>query len=214
MEFIYCILIGYFVGALNPTYIIAKIKGFDIRKKGSRNAGASNALINFGAAVGILCGAFDIFKATGAILLSQLLMPHFTYALAVTGTACIIGHIFPFYMGFKGGKGTSCLAGTVLAFDWRVFLIMLIIEIAVVLISDYLCFLPISVSIALPIVYGVMRSDLVGALILGISTAAILIKNVENITRIKQGREMHLSYLWNKDKETERMKNATDGKYE
>jgi len=62
MEFIYCILIGYFVGALNPTYIIAKIKGFDIRKKGSRNAGASNALINFGAAVGILCGAFDIFK--------------------------------------------------------------------------------------------------------------------------------------------------------
>ena len=214
MEFLYCALLGYFIGAINPSYIIAKIKGFDIRKKGSRNAGASNALINFGKTVGILCGAFDILKATGAILLAQALMSDFAYAFAVTATACIVGHIFPFYMGFKGGKGTSCLGGMVLAFDWRVFLIMLAIEIALVLITDYLCFMPITASVAFPVIYGVMRADLIGALIIGISTAVILIKNIENITRIKNGCEMHLSYLWNKDKETERMKNATDGKYE
>ena len=207
-------LLGYFIGAINPTYIIARIKGFDIREKGSRNAGASNALINFGKLAGILCGAFDIFKATGAILLAQMLMPDFAYAFAVTATMCIVGHIFPFYMGFKGGKGTSCLAGMVLAFDWRVFLIMLVIEVVLVLIIDYLCFMPITASVAFPIIYGIMRSDLIGALIIGVSTVVILIKNIENITRIKNGCEMHLSYLWNKDKETERMKNATDGKYE
>ena len=64
MKYVFCILIGYLIGAINPSYIIAKLRGFDIREKGSKNAGASNALILFGKVLGIGCALFDIAKAT------------------------------------------------------------------------------------------------------------------------------------------------------
>ena len=105
MEYICCGLIWYFIGTINPSYFIAKRRGFDIRTKGSGNAGASNALILFGKLLGIICALLDIAKAYLAILLTEALFPEFRYAYAITGVACVIGHIFPFYMKFKGGKG-------------------------------------------------------------------------------------------------------------
>lgn len=207
MDFLYCILIGYFIGTVNPSYIIAKIHGFDIREKGSRNAGASNAVILLGKTIGILCALFDIAKTFFAIWLSQKLMPDFALAFSVTAIACSIGHIFPFYMRFKGGKGLACLGGMILAFDWRVFLIMLTVEIIIVLASDYLCIVPLTASLAFPIVYGIMAKNLWGSLILLIMTAIIFYKHKINLQRIKNGTEMHFSFLWNKNKEIERLKN-------
>lgn len=207
MDFLYCILIGYFIGAVNPSYIIAKIHGFDIREKGSGNAGASNAVILLGKTIGILCALFDIAKTFFAIWLSQKLMPDFALAFSVTAVACSLGHIFPFYMKFKGGKGLACLGGMILAFDWRVFLIMLAIEIVVVLVSDYLCIVPLTASVVFPIVYGIMEKNLWGALMLFVITAVIFYKHKSNLQRIKNGTEMHFSFLWNKDKEIERLKN-------
>jgi len=207
MDFLYCILIGYFIGTVNPSYIIAKIHGFDIREKGSRNAGASNAVILLGKTVGIFCALFDIAKTFFAIWLSQKLMPDFALAFSITAVACSLGHIFPFYMKFKGGKGLACLGGMILAFDWRVFLIMFAIEIVVVLVSDYLCIVPLTASVAFPIVYGIMEKNLWGVLMLFVITAVIFYKHKHNLQRIKNGTEIHFSFLWNKDKEIERLKN-------
>ena len=109
MKYVLCILIGYLMGSINPSYIIARLRGFDIREKGSQNAGASNALILFGKVIGIGCALFDIAKAAFAIWLCETLFPEFAYSYAVTGVACIVGHSFPFYMKFKGGKGLACL---------------------------------------------------------------------------------------------------------
>ncbi len=75
MKYVLCILIGYLIGAINPSYIIAKIRGFDIREKGSKNAGASNALILFGKVLGIGCALFDIAKATFAIGFAESYFP-------------------------------------------------------------------------------------------------------------------------------------------
>ncbi|MBQ4111933.1 MAG: glycerol-3-phosphate acyltransferase, partial [Clostridia bacterium] len=105
MKYVLCLLIGYVTGTINPSYIIARLRGFDIREKGSGNAGASNALILFGKVLGIGCALFDIAKAAFAIWLCGRLFPGLAYSLAITGVACILGHVFPFYMKFKGGKG-------------------------------------------------------------------------------------------------------------
>ena len=209
MDFLYCILIGYFVGTVNPSYIIAKIRGFDIREKGSRNAGASNAVILLGKTIGVLCALLDIAKTVLAIWLTQKLMPEFAWAYAVTGVACALGHIFPFYMKFKGGKGLACLGGIIFALDWRVFLIMLTSEIIIALATNYICFVPLTASVVFPIIYGIMRNDWWGALILCVLTLVIFWKHKENLVRIKNGTEMRLSFLWNKNKEIERMKNNT-----
>ncbi len=203
MKYIFCILIGYLIGTVNPSYIIAKIRGFDIREKGSKNAGASNALILFGKVLGIGCALFDIAKATLAIWLCGKLFPELTYSFAVTGVSCILGHVFPFYMKFRGGKGLACLGGMILPFDWRVFLIMLACEIVVAIVTNYICFVPLSASVVFPIVYGIIRHDWWGALILCLVIPVMFFKHKENLKRIKQKTEMPFSFLWNKEKALE-----------
>ncbi len=203
MKYLLCILIGYLIGTINPSYIIAKIRGFDIREKGSKNAGASNALILFGKVLGIGCALFDIAKATLAIWLCGKLFPELTYSFAVTGVSCILGHVFPFYMKFRGGKGLACLGGMILAFDWRVFLIMLACEIVVAIVTNYICFVPLSASMVFPIVYGIIRHDWWGALILCLVIPVMFFKHKENLKRIKQKTEMPFSFLWNKEKALE-----------
>ena len=199
-------LIGYLLGILNPAYILARLYGFDIRERGSGNAGASNAMLLFGKLRGALCAVFDIAKSAGAVCLTRALFPADPLVFAVTATACILGHIFPFYMRFRGGKGLACLAGAILAYDLRVFGIMLACEIVVALVSSYICFVPITASAVFPFVFGCMTRSIPGALLLGVVAVVVLFRHAENIHRIRTGRELRLSYLWDKEGETARMK--------
>ena len=205
MKILLCILLGYAIGAINPSYFLAKARGFDIRRRGSGNAGASNALILFGKALGISCALFDIAKATAAIHLAQLLFRGTPFVFSVTAVATIVGHIFPFYMKLRGGKGLACLGGGILAFDWRVFLVMLACEAILAVAVNYICFVPLTASVIFPIIYGVMSGDLWGALILCLVIPIVFFKHIENLVRIKNGTEARLSFLWNKQGELERM---------
>ena len=214
MEYFGCVSIGYLLGTINPAYLISRIRGFDIRRKGSGNAGASNAVIVLGKAVGAFCALFDIGKTCLAIWLTGLLFPTLPYRFVLTGTSCILGHIFPCYMKFKGGKGLACLGGMVLTYDWRVFLVLLSAEGLVLLLSKYLCFVPITASVAFSVIYGVLDRDLLGALILLGVSAVILFKHKENLRRILCGGEARISYLWDKEGETARLKENTGLKEE
>lgn len=210
MEYLYCALIGYLIGTFNPAYLIGKRKGDDIRERGSGNAGASNVTILYGKARGALCALVDILKTCLAITLTGKLCPSFEHAFALTAASCVLGHIFPVYMKFRGGKGLACLGGTVLMYDRRVFFILLAIEIVVALVTDYICFVPMTASVIFPIIYFVMSRDLVGMGILGVACAVIILKHFENIHRIRSGKEAHLSFLWNKNAEIERLQHNTD----
>lgn len=200
MKYLFCILIGYFIGTINPSYIIARLRGFDIREKGSKNAGASNALMLLGKMFGVGCALFDIAKVSLSIWLCRTLFPSLSHVFAVTGVSCVLGHIFPIFMKFRGGKGLSSLGGMVLAFDWRLFFIMLATELIVAILTNYLCFVSITASLAFPVIYGFLMQDLWGALIIGILFPVIFYKHVENLRRIKQGTEMPFCVLWNKEK--------------
>lgn len=213
-RFIPCILFGYLVGGINPSYIIGRLRGIDIREKGSGNAGASNALILMGKMVGVFSALFDIFKASTVMWLAPLFFNNLFCAAEMAGTACILGHMFPIYMKFKGGKGLATLGGTILAVDWRLFLIMLAAEIVLVLLVDFICAVPITACIIFPIVYGVCGSSgfdilknanggWIGVAILAVASVAILGKHVQNIRRIMAGEELHFSYLWSRDKDKE-----------
>ncbi len=208
MPYIVSVLICYFICCINPSYIIGKIRGVNVKKSGSKNAGASNALLLFGKAAGVFCALFDIFKAFAAIkICMHLFSDDHPYIFAVAAVSAILGHIFPFYLKFRGGKGLACLGGAMLAFDWRYFCIMFVIEVVFVLIVNYICFAPITASIIFPISYGIICEDLVGALILCIPAVVIFIKHIENMKRIMSGAEVRFSYLWNKNSEVERVTN-------
>ena len=205
MDIFLSFLLGYAVGMINPSYIIGKIRGFDIRKHGSGNAGGSNALITMGKIVGILCILFDIAKAGFVTWGASRIFGECAFAFPVAAVGVVLGHVFPPYMKFRGGKGFACLAGAIFAFDPLVFLIMLGVEVAVVLITNYICFVPVTASVAFPVLWWIMKKDPYGALVLSVITAVIFIRHIDNFRKIKNGKELKFSYLWKKDDEMKRI---------
>lgn len=206
MKAILCILLGYFVGTVNPSYIAGKARGIDVKRQGSGNAGASNAVILMGKAVGVACGLFDIFKAFAIYKICCALFPAMDYAGVLAGVGCMLGHIFPVWMSFRGGKGLACLGGTILAYDWKFFCMILAAEIVLVLLVGYICMVAITASIVFPAAYAVGGGHIIGVLALIAAAGVMLFKHRENLKRIREGKEMRVSYLWNKDKEIARLK--------
>lgn len=196
--------IGYTLGTINPAYTIGLRNGYDIRERGSGNAGASNAIILEGKAAGAFVMAFDISKAAVAVSTSRRLFPNFESAGETAGAAAVLGHMFPASMGFRGGKGLACLGGTIAAYGLQDFSFMMFVELSVLLATKYLCFVPMSASIIYPIYHGMTSGNWKGAAILGSVAPPILVKHIENIRRIYEGKEFKVSFLWKKQEELER----------
>ena len=137
------ILIGYLFGNIQASYLLAKaIKKVDIRTLGFGNAGMSNAVESLGWKFGLLVGFIDVGKGIVSILVIKYLMnvnfnPEGALILYLNAYSVILGHIYPFHMNFKGGKGTAALIGVLLGLNPVMGLIGIAIIILVTLISDY-----------------------------------------------------------------------------
>ena len=119
-----CLVIGYCFGLFQTAFIYGKMNGIDIREKGSGNAGTTNALRVLGKKAGIIVFFGDALKALFAMILVHLLFgksyPHMTALLRIyAGAGAILGHNFPFYMGFRGGKGIAATGGISLGMAWQ-----------------------------------------------------------------------------------------------
>lgn len=117
---IIALAIGYVFGLFQTGYIYGKSKGIDIRKEGSGNAGTTNSLRVLGWKAGVITFLGDLFKAIFAVLLVKLIFknsyPDFVKVLELyAGFGTVLGHNFPFYLQFKGGKGIACTSGMILA---------------------------------------------------------------------------------------------------
>lgn len=196
---------GYTIGNINPAYVMGLRKGYDIRKKGSGNAGATNLMILEGKKAGAFVMCFDISKAAVSVGLARKIFKQSKYAGEAAGAACILGHMYPALMHFRGGKGLACLGGVILAFDVNDFLATLFLESLLLMATRYLCLVPITGSIAYPIYHGIERGDWRAAAILGTVTVPMLSKHVENLRRIRQGKELKLDFLWDRDGELDRI---------
>ena len=143
MERIICLLIGYAFGLIQTGYIYGKMKGVDIRKEGSGNAGSTNALRTMGIKAGLVTLLGDCFKCVFAVVTVYLIYGK-TYAdifplLAMyAGMGAVLGHNYPFYLNFKGGKGIAATAGLILSTTnvWMV-LICLFAFLGIVAVTRY-----------------------------------------------------------------------------
>ena len=136
------IVIGYAFGLFQTAYFYGKARGVDIRKVGSGNAGTTNALRNFGTKAGAIVFAGDFLKCVAAILVVRLLMAHGSIGAGrvlglAAGLGCVLGHNFPFYLSFKGGKGIACSFAVIFLFSAPVGLSALAVFIAVFTITHY-----------------------------------------------------------------------------
>lgn len=202
---ILCLIYGYFIGTINPAFIFGRMRGMDIRDSGSGNAGATNALLILGKATGVAVAVFDVLKAFLACKTAVRLFPTLAAAGVIAGCGCILGHIFPVWMGFAGGKGLACLGGMLLAYNWKVLCLVLLGEFVLLIFANYICLVAMTGSAAFTVIYFVQSRDPWGTILLAAITVIIFFKHISNLRRIMDGSELKIRYLWDKDGETRRI---------
>ena len=191
MGYVIVIMAAYLLGCSNMAEYLAKLKNVDLTK-GSGNPGTSNATILMGWNAGVIVGIHDIGKAALAVILAELIFPDLKYVGAAAGVACILGHIFPFYMGFRGGKGFASYLGMTLALNWKFALIILIIVGIVTVVTDYIVVGTVTTVVLVPVVMGILTQSAILAIILCAATVVILYKHRENFVRLRNGTEIGL----------------------
>ena len=185
------VLIGYFLGTLSPAALISRFKHMNLRKKGTGNLGAMNVMLNMGKRYAAIVMLFDIAKAVVAVKLTAFIFTNQILGL-VAGVSSIIGHVFPIYMRFKGGKGLACFGGLILAFDPITFLILLGLTILLVLIVNYSFAMPYSAGILFPILAFIKSGDIVVFLLTAIASALIMYKHFENVVKARRGEDVRV----------------------
>lgn len=222
MKVIFALLIaaalGYFLGSLNFSIIVVKLlKGRDIRTVGSRNAGLTNTYRCFGPQCAALTLVGDLLKGVVAVLLSQLFASMLKVGFApdnevkyigfIAGFFAILGHVFPIYYGFKGGKGVLVGVASFLPIEPRVFLTLLIIFIVIFVITKYVSVSSIMGAAAAPFAIFFMSLIVDGAgfgrsllyMLLCIPMAGMVVyMHRSNIERYMEGTESKFTFKFKK----------------
>lgn len=161
-----CLLVGYLLGSVNGSIIVGRCMGIDIRSQGSKNAGATNALRVLGKKAAALVFLFDFFKAVLAVLLARFAAGWMLslgvlqesnaadfslYGQYLAGLGAVLGHNFPLYFHFKGGKGILASWGVIMILDYRIAIALVIVFILVVWATRYVSLAPITSAILYPL---------------------------------------------------------------
>ncbi len=216
MERILCLAIGYVFGLFQTAYIYGKMHGIDIRQHGSGNAGTTNTLRVLGTKAGLIVFAGDVLKCVCAIVACSLLFgknhPDMIYLLKLYAAAgAILGHNFPFYLGFKGGKGIAATAGLILAFHPTFLPVGVLVFFGIFVTTDYVSLgsllvyaafmIQITISGQMGLFQGMSRQHLFEMYgVAAFLTIMAYYKHRENIKRLLKGEERK-TYLTKKNKE-------------
>ena len=200
-------VLSYLLGSINPAIIVSrKFYGDDIRTHGSGNAGMTNVMRTYGKKMAIVTFLGDFLKAVIASLLGRAILGVFGAYMA--GFFCFLGHLYPCFYKFKGGKGVVTTAAMILMTDWRVFLILLAIFIIIVAATKYISLGSVIGVMFYPIVLDRIwslfgcdsRIRIVMIFVLGIMLLTLW-KHRENLKRISKGQENKFTFKV-KDKKT------------
>lgn len=199
------IIISYLLGSVSSAVILSKaVSGRDIREEGSGNAGATNMLRTHGKKMGALTLIFDVLKGVIAVLIANLIKnigsgDEYIFRMLpfIAGLFVILGHNFPVFFGFKGGKGVATSLGVVLALNYKVGLIVAVIALLVMVITRYVSLGSILAGVlyvAVDLAYMVFTDnfylpELVFALLIG---SLLIIRHHQNIKRLLNGTENKL----------------------
>lgn len=206
MERIICLIIGYACGLFQTGYLYGKMKHVDVREFGSGNAGTTNTMRVLGKKAGVITYLGDSLKAVAAGVITNLIYggscQNMIFVLLLyTGLGVVLGHNFPYYMGFKGGKGIAASSGVLIAlFDWKLIVLAFLTFVIVTTISKYvslgsLCmmagfFIELVIFGQLGMVHNLHPDNRMEAYIIGfILSALAFYRHRANIGRLLNGTE-------------------------
>lgn len=192
MGYLIVIALAYLIGTSSMTLYLSKLQNINMRAGGSGNLGASNAVLLMGWKAGVLVALHDIGKAVLAVWLAERFFPSLPYIGAVAGVCSVLGHIFPFYLNFKGGKGFASYFGMTLGLNWKLALVIFFVVLAVTILTDYIVIGTVTTTLSVPAYLGLVQRDWILPSILLIASAVIWYKHRENFVRILNGTEIGL----------------------
>lgn len=192
MRMLFSILVGYFLGCVNPANIFSRRKGVDLRHEGTGNLGTSNTVLVMGKAWGALVLVIDIGKALLSARIAKWLFPKLMIAGLLACLGAILGHIFPFHMHFHGGKGLACFGGMVLEYNPLLFCILVAIGLVLAVIVNFGVALPVSAAVLFPIAAGLLSRDLSVFLVCLAASITILIAHRDNVQKAIRDEDIHI----------------------
>lgn len=204
LKYILVVIIAYLLGSISFSVIISKkLAGFDVREKGSGNAGSTNVLRTVGKKGAILTLICDCLKGVIAVLIAYIVSKttqNTDGALLVqlAGLAVVLGHTFPIFFNFKGGKGVATSLGVLLIINWQIGLICLVFALLLMALTRFVSLGSVSAAILFPVLtifihshYIVDESYIIFALLLG---AFVVFNHRANVKRLLEGKENKLSF--------------------
>jgi glycerol-3-phosphate acyltransferase PlsY len=200
------LLIAYLLGTLLGSLILGWLRGVDIRSLGSGNAGATNALRTQGKLFGFLVLVIDIAKGMVAVWwLPSAMLPGIgiepqvsrEWLTVACGFAVIVGHVYPVWFDFRGGKGAATVVGVVAAMELRLLLPLLLSWIIVLLLSGYVSLATMLSTVALAVTVIVLQPDNVPLCTFCTAVAVFVVfTHRSNIARMRAGKENRVRRLW------------------
>ena len=194
------VLIPYLLGSINTAILVSgHFYHDDIRNYGSGNAGFTNVMRTYGKKAAVITFAGDIFKTMLAILVGWCVFGYLTAYIA--GFACFIGHIFPVFYNFKGGKGVLCMGTIMFMLDWRIFLTLVVVFVGIVMATKYISAGSVICSMMFPLMLNRMNNTGIYMIeFVAIAIAVIVvIKHRENLKRIFNGTESKFKFKKSKN---------------
>lgn len=187
MAGIIMIIVGYLLGSINTGILVCKfMKTDDPRSTGSGNPGANNVFRTVGSNAAALTLAGDILKGFIAVLIARIVGVH-GFMLGLVAVAAVVGHIYPLYFKFKGGKGVSAAVGAILGLNFIVALVVAIVWVVVVAITRYASLASMIAIVCAPLAAAFIHTGYYAALI--IMAAVIIWRHWGNIDRLMKGNE-------------------------
>ena len=195
MEYAISIIIGYLLGSISPAALFSRIKKINLRKTGTKNLGATNAALTLGKKFGAIIMLFDIAKGAASVIIAKLIFREIAMlAGLLAGSAAVLGHMFPFYLKFCGGKGLAAYGGMILAFDPLIFLILLTLGLICAFVFNHGVALTVSAATLFPVMTALrnLHSPHLAplAIIAAIISVLLIVRHWGNICRAATKKEM------------------------
>lgn len=204
VAYIVVAILSYLIGSINFSIIISKrVAGFDVREKGSGNAGTTNMLRTVGKKAALITLVCDILKGVISILLALLIgkiakEANNSILVQIAGILVIIGHTFPIFFKFKGGKGVATAVGVLLTTNWQIGLICLIFGLVLIALTRMVSLGSITAAILFPILVLFIKTNYIvegNYFIYSLIIAVMVVFNHrENVKRLLSGTENKLSF--------------------
>lgn len=183
VDILLCAFVGYALGCINPAFIISKIKNKNLKNEGTGNYGATNVTMIIGRGFGVLVMLFDIGKGTLAYFAAAWLFSSLTYAGLLAGLFAVVGHCFPFYIRFNGGKGLATYGGVVLAYDPILFLVALCLALVLMLLVNYSFIFPYFAAVLVCVIVAIRTSNPATVALFALMALVVMLKHFPNLKK-------------------------------